>query len=604
MPVALTAVVIAVGLAAQVLAERLAVPGIIFLLLAGMALGPDGLDLVRPDVYGPGLRSIVALCVAVIVFEGGMLIDVRKLREHSRPVLGLVLVGVPFTTGAAAWLAHQLLGLAWPVALLFGALASVTGPTVIGPILARISLSGRLHATLEGESVLADAFGVLLAAAIFIATAGGDAVSQLGRSLLAGSLIGLVVPLVAIGLMRLLAPLPGALVRLGVLGTALAVYVAAEVVAHESGILAVAIAGIVTGTLELPYAHTIRQFKGDLTTLSLSLVFLLLAANLPLRGLVALGWPALALVLVLMAVVRPLAVTLSTLGSQLPLRERAFVAWLAPRGIVATSAASFFSLELAARQVPGGGELAQLVFLLVLVTVFIEGLGAPAMARLLGLIPPKTLIVGGDKRARLLAEALVEREEPVEVFDADLDNVHALLGRNLKARLCRHDDHQPLAKAGAHRAKALVVATPDDALNLEIARALRARFPRPALYARLNDEANRASFREDGIEIWPQLEASPPALPLSIWNAAVQPEAAAEIEVEAGTRTPLADLPLPAGCILIMVKRQGRTFVPDGRTALQPGDVATVVGEGPAVERARRLLAPAKRPSWRFRPSM
>lgn len=602
--VLLTTVVVVVGLVAQVLAARLAVPSILFLLAAGMALGPDGLGIVRPAVYGDGLRAIVALAVAVIVFEGGMLIDVGKLRGASRQVLSLITIGIVTTTLAAAGLAWALMGLSPGVALLFGAIVSVTGPTVITPILERVPLAPRLATTLEGESVFADAVGVLLAASIFTFLASpwvGPAAGfgQLALSLGMGVLVGVGTAWCGIKVLNRLSPLPGSLVRLGVLAIALSAYGLAELLGHEAGILAVAVAGLMAGNMALPYADTIKQFKGDLTTLSLSLVFILLAASLPVKDLWNLGWPAAVLVALLIIAVRPLTITLATWGSGLDLKEKAFLAFMAPRGIVAAATATFFSLELAARRVPGASQLGELVFLVVLATVVIVGFGAHSVAGWLRLIPPKTIILGGDRRARYLAELLVADDEPIEVWEDDLDKVHDLLGRGLPAFLRRIEDCDELRRHGVAKARRVVVATDSDDRNLHMAEAIHRRFPNLALFVRLNNPENLETLRALGVEVWPQTESTPLALPLSVWNAAVHPESAAEVVVRnpAVLNMTLEKLPLPAGSLLIVLKRRGRTIVPNGRTTLAYGDEVTVVGEREAVAEARRMLGTA--PRWR-----
>lgn len=586
-PVLMTVLALLVGLAAQVLANRTRLPSIIFLLLGGIGLGPSVLGLVQPGAYGQGLRSLVALCVAVIVFEGALLIDLPALKNASRAVLGLVSIGVIVTAGCAAVLAHALVGLAWEVSCLFGALVSVTGPTVITPILARLALSPNLRTTLEAESVMADAIGVMLAAMIFTFVTGARAgpTLVLGGFLLVAAL-GATLAVASYLALRALAPLPGSLVRLWVLATALATYVCAELVTPDAGIMAVVVAGIVLGSLPLPYEESIKQFKGDLTVLSLSLVFILLAANLPLAKVFTLGWPAVAVALLLMGVVRPLAVAAATWGSELTWREKAFLAALAPRGIVAASAATFFALALAAHGVAGADALAGLVFVVVVLTVVIEGAAASLVARALGVVPPRVVILGGDRHARRLAQRLQEAGELVQLLDDDLDHIHALLARELPAELCSFEElgHPELACA-----KRLVVATADDQRNLELARRLREVYPHHDLHVRLEDETRRDALVVLGAHPWPVQQE--PLLP-TFWNAAIEPEAALEIPVEqrALAGRSLASLDLPSGMVVAMVKRAGRTFVPDGDTCLHLGDVLVVLGDAVAVGKARVAL--------------
>lgn len=608
LPVTMTVLVILLGLVAQVIADRTGIPGIILLLLGGVALGPSGAGLVRPGIYGSGLLPIVALCVAVIVFEGGRRIDLHHLRRTTRPVVMLVTVGILITAVCAGLLAWWLVGLPLRVALLFGAIVSVTGPTVIQPIIARLSLTPYFRAVLEGESLFADAVGVMLAATVFTYITVYHqnplaklmpVLAHLALALLSGAAIAAGFSLVSWAILRRLAPMAAPLVRLSVLGTALAVYVAAEMLAHETGIFAVAVAAVIFGTLPLPYGDSLRQLERDLRILALSVVFILLAANVPLAGLWQLGWRGVLVVILLMVAVRPLAVAVATWGTNLRWREKAFLALLGPRGIVAASAATFFEFELLSRGIPGAQDLGELVFLVILVTVLVEGAGAGWLARRLHLIPPKVFLLGGDKQARRLAESLVAEGEAVQLVDEEMDNVHALLSRELPALFCALDDREALAKCGLDEAKQAVIATSDDERNLAIAERMHAWFPRVPLYARLNEEANRERFMASGLAIWPQTEEKPSPLPLSIWNVAVQPEAAAVVEVlnPAVLGQSLSQLELPAGCILIVLVRHGRTMVPRAATELELGDRVTIVGDPVAVERARRMLGvPIRRP--------
>ncbi|HEY9721872.1 MAG TPA: cation:proton antiporter [Oscillatoriaceae cyanobacterium] len=610
-PVIMIVIVILLGLVGQVIANRTGIPNIILLLIGGVALGPSGLGLIRPDIFGSGLLPIVALCVALIVFESARGIDLRHLTRTSRPVIMLVTVGILVTTLCASLLAWWLVGLPLRVALLFGAIVSVTGPTVIQPIITQLALAPKYRAVLEGESLFADAIGVMLAASIFsYITAQQNplfkllpGLGHLALSLAVGAAVGAILSLCSWALLRRLAPMPAPLVRLSVIATALSVYVVSEMLAHETGIFAVAVAGVLFGTLPLPYSDTLRQLERDLRILALSLVFLLLAANVPLAGLFHLGLRGIALVVLLMVAVRPLAVGLATWGSDLNLREKAFLALLGPRGIVAASAGTLFEFELLSRGIPGARDFGELVFLVILVTVLIEGAGAPWLASRLRIIPPKIFLLGGDKQARRLAESLVAEGESVQLVDEEMDNVHALLARELPAQMCALDDREALEKCGLHEAKQAVIATTDDERNLALAKQIHAWFPKVPLYARLNDEANRGRFTEADLCIWPQTEEKPSPLPLSIWNAAVQPETAVEVEVQNPSLLgqPLSQIELPTGCILIVLERRGRTMVPRGGTVLQVGDRVTIVGEAIAVERARRLLGSQPRRPRSFR---
>jgi NhaP-type Na+/H+ or K+/H+ antiporter len=600
-----TAVVMVAGVAAQVVANRFAVPAILLLLGTGIVLGPEVLGLVRPDLYGVGLRALISLSVAVIVFEGAMQIDVRHLRHCSRSVLGLITVGAATTFLGATVVAHVLLGLNWKIAALFGAIVSVTGPTVIAPILKRLPLNHRLKTTLEAESVLVDAVGVLLTAAVFsyitasnLGVVGG--VWQLVSNLATGTLVGGATALALALALKRSGVLPSDLVRLMVLGAALLAYSMAEAFAHESGIAAVAMAGLIAGSMKLPYEETIKQFKNDLTLMALSLVFILLAASMDLASLMELGWQAPLVVLLLMFVIRPLAVTLSTWGTALTWSERAFIAWMGPRGIVAASMASLMAIELKAWGIQGGEAIGPLVFLTVIMTVLIEGSGAGWVASRLNVMPKKILIVGGDEIARKLGKQLSDEGEAVTLIDFDPENVREAVAAGLNAETGDATEPTVLAKAGAGWCQALVVATPSDKANLLVTQTARGKYPALRLVARVNDSRNAEAFREAGIETLATSDAAAMTLSTLVTRPMVLPLLRASeygdmvVEVRVGNarlnKQSVSALDLPKDCLIALLKRGGKVLIPDGKTVIELGDTVTLIGLKGAVDQSRTLL--------------
>lgn len=600
-----TALVLVVGIAAQVTAQRLRIPAILLLLGLGVVLGPAVLGVVQPDVYGDGLRAIVSISVAVIVFEGAMLIDARQLKHCSRSVLGLITVGALTTFALAAVAAHLIVGLSWKISFLFGAIVSVTGPTVISPILKRLPLNHRLKTTLEAESVFVDAVGVLLTAAVFSYVTGSAegphaGLVQIGVNLATGVAVGsLTALLLKFTLTRASLQAPE-VIRVAVLAAALLGYSLSEALAHESGIAAVAVAGLMAGSLKLPEEETIRRFKGDLTLVALSLVFILLAAGMPLAHLMRLGWRGVATVLALMFVVRPVAVALSTFGTALTWRERAFVAWLGPRGIVATSMATLMALELHAWGIRGAETMSGLVFLTVILTVVIEGSGAGWIAARLNVMPKKVIVVGGDEIARKLGWQLSEEGEAVLLVDTDPENVRAIQAGGLTAMHGDATDPDVLRRLGLHWCRSLISATPSDKANLLIAQVVRGLYPELRIIARVNEAKNAEAFRGAGVE--PLLVADAAAMTLSamitrptvlpLLSSSAYGDRMAEVHVGnpkvAGL--PLRQLELPRECLVALVKRQGRVTVPDGKTVLQAGDTVTLIGLKEAVDQTKTLL--------------
>lgn len=599
------AIVLATGAVAQIVAQRLRIPALILLLGAGMALGTSGLGVVDPGVFGKGLRAIVSCAVAVIVFEGALLIDVRQLRHSSRAVLGLITIAPLVTMTLGALSAHWLAGLPLKIAFLFGAIVSVTGPTVISPILRRLPILPRLKTILEAESVLVDAVGVLLTASVFsflTGSAGGlaDGLIQLGLNLACGSAVGAVAALVLkLGLGRA-RDVSTEMVRISVLAAVLLAFALAEALAHESGIAAVAVAGLMVGTMGLPGEESVKRFKGDLTLLALNLVFILLAAGMPFSRLVALGWGGLATVFALMLVVRPLAVALSTWPSKLSWRERAFVAWLGPRGIVAASMASLMALELEAWGMEGAEPLGALVFLTVLVTVLVEGGSAGWVAARLNVMPKKIIVLGGGPVARKLALKLQAEGEAVHLITPERPEAHEAREAGLMASHADLDAGAALTPGELSHCRALVVATESDARNLLIAQGLKARAPGVALLALVNEAWNLGAFQQGGISPLSVEEATVDAMTGLLLRPSLLPllrgaeQADRVVEIAVGNRRlaglSLRELDLPKDCLVALVRRSGEVSVPRGKTVLECGDVVTLIGLREAVERTRTLL--------------
>lgn len=601
-----TAVVLLAGALGQVLSRRVGMPAIVFLLGFGILLGPSGLGVVHPEVYGEGLRAIIAIAVAIIVFDGAIAIDVRQLRHSSRSVLGLISVGAAVTFVLAAVVSHYLLALPWKIAFLYGAIVSVTGPTVVIPILRRLPLVHRLKTILEAESVLVDAVGVLLAAAMFSFITGSNVgvvggLAQLASNLAIGAIVGALTALAMRVALQAAGTRAEDMARLIALAGVLLGYSVAEVLAHESGIAAVAVAGLLAGTIGLPHLETVKQFKGDLTLLALSLVFILLAAGTQPAELLALGWGGVATVLALMFLVRPIAVALSTWGTSLSWRERAFIAWMGPRGIVAASMASLFAIELRAWNVEGGDPIAPLVFLTIMGTVLIEGSAAGWVARVLRVMPKKIVIVGADDVARRLGRQLADEGEAVALIDTDPDNVRLASEAGLAVIHGDAADPAVLSRAGLGWCQALVVATPSDKANLMIAQTAKGRYPSVRVIARLNDAGRAEAFAASGVETLSLTEAAVMSLAMLVTHPNTLPllglksshaDKIVEVRLDnpAFEAQPLRHLDLPKDCLVALVRRDGAVSVPDGDTRLRTGDVLTLIGDNEAVDGLRTRL--------------
>jgi NhaP-type Na+/H+ or K+/H+ antiporter len=476
---------LAVGMLAQALARHLRVPGIVLLLGAGVLLGPDVLDVVRPATLGVGLPALVGFAVAVILFEGGMNLNVRRLRREARSIRQLVTLGALVTLIGGALAARLILGWSWSLSALFGALVIVTGPTVITPLLRRIRVTHKVSTVLEAEGVLGDAVGAVVAVVVlevvispsFQSFARGplDLLTRFGTGLGIGVLGGAVIAL----LLRRRHVIPEGLENVLSLAMAVLVYQASEAFVGESGVVAVTAAGFVVGNQETHALDDLKEFKEQLTLMLIGLLFVLLAADIRLAEVQALGWPGIYTVLALMLIVRPLNVIAGTYGSGLAVREKAFLAWLAPRGIVAAAISSLFAQSLDEAGIPGGGDLRALVFLVIAITVSVQGLTGGLVARLLKVSRPSRqgyVILGANDLARVIARGLSRGGQEVVLLDSNPDACRAAQAEGLRVLHGSGLNEGILLRAGLDgRAGALAV-TPNDEANLLFARSARQNF--------------------------------------------------------------------------------------------------------------------------------
>jgi NhaP-type Na+/H+ or K+/H+ antiporter len=419
---------LAVGVLAQSLARHLRLPGIVLLLLVGAGLGPDGLGWVQPEALGEGLFILVELSVAVILFEGGLNLEISRLRRAQAPIRRLVLGGSILTLLGGALAARTFLGWEWMGALVFGSLVVVTGPTVVGPLVRELRLRPRVATVLEAEGVLIDPIGVILAVLLLeVAVApGADSLAAEAGALLGrigfGTLAGVVAGFSLAGLLRVRRLVPEGHENIFVLAGVLLLFQGCNEVLSQSGLLAVTVAGVVVGNLRTPIERDLREFKDQLTVLLIGMLFVLLAAAVRLEDVRALGLRGLGVVAALVFVVRPINVWLSTSASELSARERWLIAWLAPRGIVAAAMASAAAVALERAKIEGGAEMLALVFLTIACTVLLAGLTAAPVARLLGQRLPGregVAILGAGGLGFLLGSELREAGVPVVFLDAN-----------------------------------------------------------------------------------------------------------------------------------------------------------------------------------------
>lgn len=431
---------VAVGGILMVVAKFLKIPGIVLLLFGGVILGPEVLGLVQPATLGPALNVLVAVAVGLILFEGGLTLDISGYRSASKVIRNLLTIGVVVTwvgTSTAIWLI-------FPVepafAFLAGSLVIVTGPTVIQPILKRIRLKWNLHNILHWEGVLIDPIGVFLAVLAYewVVGGGGEAAFlHLLIRIFGGLLIGVAGgELIAWILKKQI--VADEMINVFTVAAALLIFGVTEAIIAEGGLLSVTVAGLICGSRQPPALKGIVEFKSSIIDLLIGFVFILLTARLQLQQFIDFGVLGFALVAVVILIVRPLVIFACTRGAELSVRELVFLSWVAPRGVVAASMASLFALTLADQgRFENPAFLESFVYSIIFTTVLLQGFTAGPLAKLLGLMEPEPdgwLIVGAHPIAREVARFLEKvREVPVALIDGNRGAVREAREQGLKA---------------------------------------------------------------------------------------------------------------------------------------------------------------------------
>ena len=439
--------IIILGILAQWVAWRLKLPAILPLILIGLLVGPfstlytaDGSKIIEPIWNGekglfPGesLYYFVSLAISIILFEGGLTLKRSEIKSIGPVITKLITLGSVTTFFGAALAAYFLFGLSWQLCFLFSALIIVTGPTVITPILRNIPLKKDVSAILKWEGILIDPIGALAAVLVyeFISVGEGQAYTmtaliEFGKILLFGFTFGFTFAHALTFLIKK-SFIPHYLLNVVTLSVVLGVFVMSDVFAHESGLLAVVVMGMVMGNTNLPNIKELLYFKESLSILLISILFILLAANINIAELELIyTWKTVVLFLSIVLLIRPLGVFLSSIGSNLKLNEKLFISWVGPRGIVAAGIASLFGSKLLSRGEPGAEYITPLVFMIVLGTVLLNATTARLFAKLVGVFLNKSegiLILGASKASRLIGAYLHQNDRHVVLIDNNQSNI-------------------------------------------------------------------------------------------------------------------------------------------------------------------------------------
>jgi NhaP-type Na+/H+ or K+/H+ antiporter len=451
--------IVVLGILAQWMAWRFKIPAILPLILIGLLVGPiasefitqDGSKWIEPTwdgktglFAGETLYHFVSLAISIILFEGGLTLKLKEIKNVGPVVISnLITLGslVTFIGGAVA--AHYIFDLSWEISFLFSSLIIVTGPTVITPILRNIPLKKDVSAILKWEGILIDPIGALVAVLVFefiSVGAGGEytktALIEFGKIVLFGSTFGFTFAH-AINFIINKRWVPHYLMNVFALAAVLGVFILSDNYAHESGLLAVVVMGMVLGNSKSRYLEELLYFKESLSVLLISILFILLAANINMEELwLIYNWKTAILFAIVVLLLRPVGVFLSTWKSNLKLNEKIFISWVGPRGIVAAGIASLFGLKLVNLGVEDSEYITPLVFMIVLGTVLLNATTARPFAKLFRVFLKKStgiLIVGASEVSQLIGEYLMKNDRHVVLIDSNITNIANAREKGLEA---------------------------------------------------------------------------------------------------------------------------------------------------------------------------
>ncbi|WP_369049033.1 cation:proton antiporter [Tenacibaculum sp. UWU-22] len=452
------AAIVILGILAQWVAWKFKIPAILPLILIGLFVGPiaatffsdDGSKWIEPVwngtkglFPGDGLFYFVSLAISIILFEGGLTLKKNEVSNVGPVITKLITIGSAVTFVLGAICAHYIFDLDWEISMLFAALIIVTGPTVISPILRNIPLKKDVAAVLKWEGILIDPIGALVAVLVFefISVGGGSgftktALLEFGKILLFGSTFGFTFAHILIFVINKKL-VPHYLLNVVSLSMVLLVFVLSDLFAKESGLLAVVVMGMVIANSKLNNFDELLYFKESLSILLISILFIVLAANMDISELLLVfNWKAFLLFSLVVLVIRPLGVFLSTYKSSLQFNEKLFISWVGPRGIVAAGIASLFGTKLIKEGFAGAEYITPLVFLIVLGTVLLNATTARLFAKLVGVFLKNSdaiVIIGASKVARVIAKYLTANDRRVVLLDQNKNYIDQAISDGLEA---------------------------------------------------------------------------------------------------------------------------------------------------------------------------
>jgi len=601
-PTTVFVIAVLVAVISQIASERLRLPPIFLWLLAGMALGPFGLHLLHAETIGPALHTLIELGLAIILFEGGLNLNLKALRAHGSVVGRLLLLGPLATMLLGGGIAHLLTGMEWSLALLFGAIVAVGGPTVISPIIRQVHLDREISHILSSEAMLVDAVGAILAIVMLqVALMPETSIWTTLQGILLKMGVGAAVGLAGGWLLSraLLHNITSNLElrTIFTLAAAWGTFLLADHLSEQAGLMAVLIAGATMQRMELPDIQRLRHFKGSLSILLISVLFVLLAASLNLGILGAHLWNGLLIFLVLAFFARPLATWFSCIGTNLKPPQVAFLALMAPRGVVAAAITSLFALILADAGHPQSELLTALVYLIIIVSVLVYGFLAAPLTRWLkvtGADDRSVLIIGGGQVGAELGRVLADDRE-VRFLDLNAEVVSNLQRAGFRAVRGNALDPLYLEVIHAEEVRTVLVMTGSSDHNLLIANLARDQFHVPEIFVALQegDETKHGQL----IHRLQARRLFAKGYTFTYWNdQAYRKRLVHEVQViEEGSPLigcRMVEARIPHGVQPLAVKRNGKTLIPHDDIRFVANDEVAMLLRPERIQEHQALILP------------
>lgn len=497
--------ILILGIGAQWIAWKLKFPSIFFLLLFGFVAGPMT-GFINPDkLLGETLMPLISISVAIILFEGGLSLRIKELWEVGKVILLLITVGVLITWAVITITAYYLLGLNLQISVILGAILVVTGPTVIGPLLRHIRPKARVASILKWEGIIIDPIGALLAVLVFDTILIGEVQAatkailyNLGGIVLVGSMIGLLFAWMLVWLIsRFL--IPDFLQETFTLTMVVAAYIISEAIQKESGLFAATLMGIVLDNQKLVTVKHIVEFKENLRVLIISSLFIILAARMDWENINMVSANSMIFLGVIIFIARPVAVFISTIKSKLKFREKLFLAWMAPRGIVAAAIASVFAIRLAETGMEGSNYIVPITFIVIIGTVTIYGLTSMPVARWLKVAqsdPQGVLFLGAEDWQIEIAKTLIDKGFNVAMIDSNRSHVNKAQLAGIKTYFGNVMSKNVMDSLELEGIGKLLALTPNDEVNALAVLHMAEIFNREELYQLIPTSEKKAADSE------------------------------------------------------------------------------------------------------------